>query len=54
MQNSKDKKPENKTKAKAKRCPFGDLACGDCRLYQHISKSIGKVCSINFMAMRSN
>ena len=55
MKNSQEKKPENKTKAEVKRCPFDkDIKCEDCRLYQNFSKDIGKVCSINFIAMRSN
>jgi len=53
MQNSQEKKP-TKSEIKEKRCPFDkDLKCEDCRLYQSFSKDIGKVCSINFTAMRS-
>ena len=39
-----------------KKCPFSsniNFRCEDCRLYQHRSEAIGKVCSINFTAMRS-
>lgn len=57
MQNSPEKKQENKAEkkeeAKQLRCPFGDLVCSECRLFQFFSKDIGKICSINFLAMRS-
>lgn len=54
MQDSQEQKPENKTKAKVKRCPFDkSLMCEDCRLFQEFSKEIGKACSLNFVALRS-
>ena len=38
-----------------KKCPFNPvLACEDCRLFIQISKELGQVCSINFLAMRSD
>jgi len=54
VQNSQEKKPD--TKKKEKKCPFnsdGSLSCQNCRLFIHVSKDVGKVCAINFMAMRS-
>lgn len=48
-------KEETKIKAeKEARCPFDkDLACENCRLYQFISSDTGKICSINYLALRS-
>ena len=53
MQNLQEKKPD--AKKKEPRCPFDkDLKCEDCRLFIHVSKDVGKVCSINLTAMRSD
>lgn len=53
MQNLKESKP----KKKELRCPFSqnpNFKCEDCRLFKEISKDVGKVCVLIYLAMRSS
>jgi len=65
VQNSQEKNPIASIKREAEikedlhplRCPFAasniNFKCEQCRLFIHVSKGVGRVCSINYLAMRS-